>query len=72
MLKSKVFHKPNNNASIDWSQENSSNKWTGITNQQAHIINSIYKSNDDVYSRVDILKSDSNINTLPFPKKSTE
>ena len=30
------------------------------------------KSNDDVYSRVDILKSDSNLNTLPFRRKSTE
>ena len=35
------------------------------------MINSTFKSNDDVYSRVDTLKSDSNLNTLPFPRKST-
>ena len=38
---------------------------TGITIQQAEMINSTYQSNDDVYSRVDTLKSDSNLNTLP-------
>ena len=43
---------------------------TGITNQQAEMINSTYKSNDDVYSRVDTLKSDSNLNTLPFPNSN--
>ena len=37
----------------------------GITIQQAEMINSTYQSNDDVYSRVDTLKSDSNLNTLP-------
>ena len=42
--------------------------WTGITNQQAEMINSTYKSNDDVYSRVDTIKSDSNWNT-PFSKE---
>ena len=36
------------------------------------MINSTYKSNDDVYSRVDTLRSDSNLNTLPFARKSTE
>ena len=46
-------------------------RWTGITNQQAEMINSTYKSND-VYSRVDTLKSDSNLNTLPFTRKSTD
>ena len=46
--------------------------WTGTTNQQAEMINSTNKSNDDVYSRVDTLKSNSNLNTLPFPRKSTE
>ena len=33
-------------------------------NQQVEMINSTYKSNDDLYSRVDNLKSDSNLNTL--------
>ena len=47
-------------------------RWTGITNQQAEMINLTYKSYDDVSSRVDTLKSDSNLNTLPFPRKSTE
>ena len=36
------------------------------------MINSTYKFNEDVYSRVDTLKSNSNLNTLPFPRKSTE
>ena len=35
------------------------------------LINEI-KSNDNVYSRVDTQKSDSNLNTLLFPRKSTE
>ena len=35
-------------------------EWTGITSQQAEMINSTYRSNDDVYSRVDTLKSDYN------------
>ena len=39
-------------------------KWTGITNQEAEMINLTYKSNDAVYSRVDTLKSDSNLITL--------
>ena len=47
-------------------------KWTGITNQQTEMINSTYKSNNGVYSRADTLKSDSNLNTLPVPRKSTE
>ena len=47
-------------------------KWTGTTNQQAEMINSTYKSNDDVYSRVDTLKNDSNLKSLPFQRKSTE
>ena len=34
--------------------------WTWITNQQAAMINSTKKSNDDVYSKVDTLKSDAN------------
>ena len=41
---------------------------TGITNQQAQMINSTYKSNDDVDSRADTLKSDSNLKT-PFSKE---
>ena len=45
---------------------------TGITNQQAEMINSTCKSNDDVYSRINTLKSDSNLNTLSFTRKSTE
>ena len=47
-------------------------RWTGITNQRAEMINLTYKSYDDVSSRVDTLKSDSTLNTLPFPRKSTE
>ena len=46
--------------------------WTGITNQEDEMINSTWKSNDNVYSRVETLKTDSNLNTLPFPKKSGE
>ena len=48
------------------------NTSTWITNQQAEMINFTYKSNDDVYTRVDTLKSESDLNTLPFPRKSTE
>ena len=55
-----------------WYKDSDFKKWTGITNQQAELINSTYKSNDGVYSRVDTLKSDSNLNTFPFPRKSTE
>ena len=35
-------------------------QWTGISNEQAEMIYSSDKSNDDVYSRVDTLKSDWN------------
>ena len=48
------------------------NTSTAITNQQAEMINSTCKSNDDVYTRVNTLKRDSDLNTLPFPRKSTE
>ena len=47
-------------------------KQTGITNHQAEMIISTYKCNGDVYSRLDTLKSDSNLKTLPFPRNSTE
>ena len=38
----------------------SSCEWTGVTNQQAEMINSTWKSNDVIYNRADTLKSDSN------------
>ena len=47
-------------------------QWTGITNQQPEMITSTNKSNEDVYSGIYTLKSDSNLNALPFPRKSTE
>ena len=34
--------------------------WTGVTNQQAEMVNSTWKSNDGIYNRADSLKSDSN------------
>ena len=35
-------------------------RWTGVTNQQAEMINSTKKSNDVIYNTADTLKSDSN------------
>ena len=34
--------------------------WTGVTNQQAEMINSTLKSSDVIYNRADTLKSDWN------------
>ena len=35
-------------------------KWTGVTYQQAEMINSTWKCNDAIYNRENTLKSDSN------------
>ena len=35
-------------------------EWTGVTNQQAEMINSTWKSDNGIYNRADTLKSDSN------------
>ena len=47
-------------------------KWIGLTNQQAKILNSTYMSNSDVQNSANSLKSNRNQRIVTFSRKFTE